>query len=356
MSEASSIDTAILGELTESQQDLRDLHTRMRGERKLEQVEAAAERQRLEDILLMCAEYEKQMEREVVTRETVNMETIARETGNSRNSMTKIKTNGSLTKLASPTQSHKDMTFDYKWKRNSTSSTEEDTGSENGTIKRRPYNGLHSPVGGSTLSASPNYDNAFMDNCVGSKRDAENSVCIQNTLNGNTQSGNTPLRSPGNVNNKCDNVDKFSPGGLSNGVDVNRNGVEHTTTVLHMDLKTPPGDELGNPFMSDWRSQTLPSGGSRMRQLMAMKAMDTGSLGRGGHLGSQQHDNLVSLNHDNLVCLNHKNLVSLNHKNLLSLNHKNLVCLNHKNLVGLNHENLASLNHENRIKSTQNLF
>ena len=58
--------------------------------------------------------------------------------------MTKIKTNGSLGKLASPGATHKDVTmFDYKWRRNSSSSTSEEEGSENGTIKRRPGNNSH---------------------------------------------------------------------------------------------------------------------------------------------------------------------------------------------------------------------
>ena len=95
-----------LGDLTDSQKDLRDLHQRMVDERKEEQKMAQMEKQRLDDILNMCAEYEKQLERErlgiVVVNKRDSCDSLKSE--GSRNSMTKIKTNGSLTMLAtSPT-------------------------------------------------------------------------------------------------------------------------------------------------------------------------------------------------------------------------------------------------------------
>ena len=123
-------------ELSQSQQDLIQLHQRMKEERKQEQMVAEQEKHRLDDILNMCAEYERQLEHEKRVKEKVESPTERRD---SRNSMTKIKTNGSLTKLASPNQSHKDI-FDFKFRRSSGSSasTSDDEGSDNGTIKRRP--------------------------------------------------------------------------------------------------------------------------------------------------------------------------------------------------------------------------
>ncbi len=145
-----SMDSLDIDDLTASQQDLRSKAVRMKAERKREQYEAAMERQRLDEILSMCAEYEKQLERE---KPEEPMSPKDQRRGNDvRNSMTKIKTNGSLTKLASPTQGHKEFGgADYKWKRNSSSSTSEEESSEHGTIKRRPGLGKNPPV------ASPSY-------------------------------------------------------------------------------------------------------------------------------------------------------------------------------------------------------
>ena len=138
-----------LDDLTGSQQDLKALHEKMVEERKKEQQMAAMERQRLEEILSMCAEYEKQIERErgvVPTTKDNKRDSDTRSEGSSssrpesRNSMTKIKTNGSLTMLAtSPSSVHKEVSFEH-WRRHSanSSASEDELGSENGTIKRRP--------------------------------------------------------------------------------------------------------------------------------------------------------------------------------------------------------------------------
>ena len=265
LSETSSIDTAILGELTASQQELRDLHRHMKEERKRDQEQAVAEKQRLEDILLMCAEYEKQMERETVTKDTGSLGDM-KET---RNSMTKIKTNGSLTKLASPTQFHKDVMFDYKWRRNSASSTEEDTGSENGTIKRRPLNGVHSPV--STLSASPNYDNALTEHYTGSATMLHTSGCRLDTTGSSTLSDTSTAAARVN--------------GVMNGVDANSKPGDENSSAIH-----------GDSCSYDWHSKTLPSSSRRTQQLAEMKAYDTSSLGRGVHLNSLTTANLLVSN------------------------------------------------------------
>ena len=134
-----------LEDLTDSQQDLRNLHQRMVDERKEEQRMAEMEKQRLDDILNMCAEYEKQLERErlgIVVNKRDSCDSLKSE--GSRNSMSKIKTNGSLTMLAtSPTLAHKDGPLTpSSWGRRSSNSSasEEDLSGDNSTIKRRPNN------------------------------------------------------------------------------------------------------------------------------------------------------------------------------------------------------------------------
>ena len=135
-------------DMTASQDDLVRLHERVREERKKEQQTAVREQQRLEDILHLCAEFEKQLDGEsspAAAAETVTATTAAAagamvarpaEKRDSRSLMSKIKTNGSLTKLTSPPLTHRDVR--YSGGRSSTSSASEEEGSESGTIKRRP--------------------------------------------------------------------------------------------------------------------------------------------------------------------------------------------------------------------------
>ena len=113
-------------------------------ERKREQEMERQERQRLEEILNMCAEYEQQVQREKIIKngsvssEEANAAASMEAKRQDRNSLTRIKTNGSLPRLTSPTQGHKDMNvFDFR-RRRSSNSSEDDFGSENGTIKRKP--------------------------------------------------------------------------------------------------------------------------------------------------------------------------------------------------------------------------
>lgn len=146
-------------ELTSSQQDLTIKHREIVAERKLEQEQQRLERQRLDDILNMCAEYEKQIQREQITKETKSPQhkfvqppslfEINSDGGGSvdrkeyKNS-SKIKTNGSLNLLASPTYAQRDgALFSFQMRRcgsNSSNSEEETCGNseDTGTIKRRP--------------------------------------------------------------------------------------------------------------------------------------------------------------------------------------------------------------------------
>lgn len=206
-------------ELTESQKDLTLQHREIVAERKQEQEMERLERQRLEEILNMCAEYERQIEEEqthtlkkqhekfVVTEKNIippipplpvqyqhlqsnhsnqshslpgfnksqnsprvsqvshqqippqrqaqvpkglDLETQSLERrdiakSEYRSSMTnKIMTNGSLTMLSSPTNSHKEFFLGYQMKKcgsNSSNSEEESlcgSSEDTGTIKRRP--------------------------------------------------------------------------------------------------------------------------------------------------------------------------------------------------------------------------
>lgn len=178
-------------ELTASQQDLTIRHREIVTQRKREQELERLERQRLEEILNMCAEYEQQLEQEkqncsdfkstvtnsplpfqvsqvsssqsstaVVTQTPqpatrhikppslleINLDSSNNEFKDKtdfRSSVSKIKTNGSLTRLSSPNNPLQEGIFGFQNRKGgSSSSNSEDelyTSSENtGTIKRRP--------------------------------------------------------------------------------------------------------------------------------------------------------------------------------------------------------------------------
>ena len=179
-------------ELTASQQDLTIRHREIVTQRKREQEQERLERQRLEEILNMCAEYEQQLEQEkqscsdfksIVTNSPLPFQVnqaLSSQSGTARgvnqtpqsgtrpikppslleinldssnndfkdktdfrSSVSKIKTNGSLTRLSSPNNPPKEGIFGFQNKKSgsSSSNSEEElyTSSENtGTIKRRP--------------------------------------------------------------------------------------------------------------------------------------------------------------------------------------------------------------------------
>ena len=178
-----------VADLTGSQQDLSFKHKAAKEARKQEQELERQERQRLEDILNMCAEYEKQIEREragemdseppaqpvkTPKQGSTNQElppwqvhSLEPPSGvqksdssgslehKDRNSLSKIKTNGSFSKVGSPSNPHKEVSFDFRGRHcssNSSNSEEEMTSSsQEGTIKRRPNgqvsNGESPPIG-----------------------------------------------------------------------------------------------------------------------------------------------------------------------------------------------------------------
>lgn len=188
-------------ELTSSQQDLTIRHREIVEQRKREQAQEVLERQRLEEILSMCAEYEQELEREKqnsgdinqnpfpfqvnkfssnnnnstpqfsksnpffsinntsqppqpATRNIkppslleINLDLLTandkKDKSDFRSSMNKIKTNGSLTRLSSPGNTPKDGIFGLQNRRagSSSSNSEEElyaSSEDTGTIKRRP--------------------------------------------------------------------------------------------------------------------------------------------------------------------------------------------------------------------------
>ncbi|XP_052823690.1 pleckstrin homology-like domain family B member 1 isoform X1 [Octopus bimaculoides] len=187
-------------ELTSSQQDLTIRHREIVEQRKREQAQEVLERQRLEEILSMCAEYEQELEREKqnsgdinqnpfpfqvnkfssnnnatsqfsnsnplfsthstsqppqpTTRNIkppslleINLDLLTandkKDKTDFRSSMNKIKTNGSLTRLSSPGNTPKDGIFGLQNRRagSSSSNSEEElyaSSEDTGTIKRRP--------------------------------------------------------------------------------------------------------------------------------------------------------------------------------------------------------------------------
>ncbi|XP_013410434.1 pleckstrin homology-like domain family B member 2 isoform X4 [Lingula anatina] len=157
-------DISDISELTESQLELSLKHKQMKEERVKEQAQEKFERQRLEDILSMCAEYERQLEKEKggskdgppystpTPPSSLYFEQLSDGSANSLERK-RIKTNGSLLssptssvqKLSSPTTGQgqfssspgQGQAFDFKVMSRSTSSTSEDD-VDSGTIKRKP--------------------------------------------------------------------------------------------------------------------------------------------------------------------------------------------------------------------------
>ena len=94
--DSDSLDDIDVNELTESERDLRSYYERRKVERKREQDQAQMERLRLDEILRMCTEYEQQIAREKELA-AADKARASSSSGSGGCSITKIKTNGSLT-------------------------------------------------------------------------------------------------------------------------------------------------------------------------------------------------------------------------------------------------------------------
>lgn len=210
-------------ELTESQKDLTLKHREIVAERKQEQEMERQEKMRLEEILNMCAEYERQIEQEkmgvpfkrespkfvnnnfqmdftsppvpplpaqyqhltpqrsvpepskpivppaknvqpptVLLLETQSLDRrdLANNKAEYRSSMTnKIMTNGSLTMLSSPTSSHKDILHGYQMRK---------CGSNSSNSEDESLCGSSEDTG--TIKRRPNSNNTMQGHCHGSDR------------------------------------------------------------------------------------------------------------------------------------------------------------------------------------------
>lgn len=221
-----------LSQMTESEQELARRHREIVAERKRDQEQERLERQRLEEILRLCAEYQQEVESgksgaepltrptNVVTSTTTSSnlsmpntkhpaspssaltllggevfekdqkvlrddhaqrdpqacEGERKTAGDHWNNVTKIKTNGSLI-LSSPSHTHKEGLFSYQMRRcESNSSTSEDemlgSSEDTGTIKRRPQH-PDLPEELTPTAESPNSVNIFSKVSVSSDGKAD---------------------------------------------------------------------------------------------------------------------------------------------------------------------------------------
>jgi len=113
-------------EVDDSRQDLKDFYKQCKAERLQEQEMAEKEKLRLEEILKICSEFEVQS-----SDNTLNTRS------ESRNSLGKIKTNGSLTKLVlSLNEASSQNIIEHRVNHSSSSNSDDDI--EKPTIKRRP--------------------------------------------------------------------------------------------------------------------------------------------------------------------------------------------------------------------------
>ena len=94
-SDSSSTSSENSADLTSSQKELRDLHTRTVNERKKDQEMATLEKKRLNEIIEICADYQKDFEKERRNSSEMSPRSELK-------SVSGIKTNGSLTKLTFP--------------------------------------------------------------------------------------------------------------------------------------------------------------------------------------------------------------------------------------------------------------
>ncbi|CAH1797445.1 unnamed protein product [Owenia fusiformis] len=131
-------------DLTEEQLKLKQKYREIAEQRKQEQEAAQAEQQRLEEILNMCAEYDKQLD-SPTTWPKKSADPASPDSGSYTESISslerkasRIKTNGSFTKLTSPcspTLSHRDaFIFDHKQKGTSSSASDDEV--NDGSLKR----------------------------------------------------------------------------------------------------------------------------------------------------------------------------------------------------------------------------
>ncbi|XP_041373083.1 pleckstrin homology-like domain family B member 1 isoform X2 [Gigantopelta aegis] len=291
-----------VSELTAAQRELTMKHREVVAERKRDQEMEKQERQRLEDILRMCAEYEKQIEQEqvgvgVVAKKpktpekktptppvfkvpetkpanrvgevrTFGVRTAqppgfldisAENTSQDRNrsSVSKIKTNGSLMS-SSPSNPHKDGLFSFQMRKcesNSSTSEEEAHASseETGTIKRRPDAKTSSSLSSSSSSPTSQTPTDVIDGPSSLPPDAQNS--IDQIMNSSFESNHSvgtftvQLNAQISVNDDESAVDDFAK--------LEKDS--HSSTSSSLTLKDPSSDSLSNRSESVHSKEDTPT-------------------------------------------------------------------------------------------------
>ena len=153
--DAASISDWDSEDLSASQRDLRSLYQQRRAERLEEQKAAELEKQRLEEILKLCTEFglSSDISSSLLVGEEVGGS--AAEKAERRNSLGRIKTNGSLTKLAGLPSADPSSAVDRRLNQ-SGSNTNSDDDVDCGTVRRRPLTTKKLDVSAVTCVTSKN--------------------------------------------------------------------------------------------------------------------------------------------------------------------------------------------------------
>ena len=124
-------------DMSASQQDLRTLYQQRRAERLQEQKAAELEKQRLEEILKLCTEFGLSTDISSSLLVSDDSSNVAAEKAERQNSAGRIKTNGSLTKLAGVASADSSSALDWRLNQSGSASNSDDD-VDRGTIRRRP--------------------------------------------------------------------------------------------------------------------------------------------------------------------------------------------------------------------------
>ena len=150
--DSASISDVESEDLSASQQDLRTQYQQRRAERLQEQKAAELEKQRLEEILKLCTEFG--LSSDVPASLLVSEEgSSSAEKTERRNSLGRIKTNGSLTKLVGLQSAELSSVVERRMSQSGSASNSDDD-IDRGTVRRRPFttkNNISSVTGSNTV-------------------------------------------------------------------------------------------------------------------------------------------------------------------------------------------------------------
>ena len=135
--DSASISDVESEDLSSSQQDLHTLYQQRRAERLQEQKAAELEKQRLEEILKLCTEFglSSDISSSLLVGEG---DSSPAEKAESRNTLGRIKTNGSLTKLAGLPSTEPSSLVERQLNQSGSGSNSDDDVIDRGTVRRRP--------------------------------------------------------------------------------------------------------------------------------------------------------------------------------------------------------------------------